>query len=495
MNLRVCLFGLLAAAAPLGCADVDEAGTPAPKPPRVDFTDCEDNPAFDCGTLEVPVDHAAPNGPTMKIPVVRVRALAPEERIGSLLLNPGGPGGSGVDLAKLASFVIAPELRDKFDLIGFDPRGEAGSTPPIDCTDDLDPFIALDTTPDDAAEEKALVEVSQSLVDGCEARSAALLPFVGTDSIVRDMDLLREALGDDKLTYLGFSYGTFLGAIYAETFPDHVRALVLDGALDPSLSNEQFIEGQSLAFEQELEEMFTWCAADEACPLGKEGDPAEGPAAAYDALLAAVEEAPLPAPGSGDRTVGPGEFSYGVSAALYQPGRWPKLAEALATAAKGDGSALLDLADGYAGRSADGTYDNNLEVYYAVTSIDTASSRDPATIAALAAKMRDKAPRIGAYLPYSALPSALWPVPPWRGAVPVTAAGAPPILVVGGTRDPATPYLWSEALAKQLPGAALLTRDGDGHTSFLRGNACIDEAVTAYLVSGTLPTPGTICDD
>lgn len=495
MSPRLPLLGLLLAVAPLGCVDIDETVSPAPLPPRVDFVDCEDNAAFDCGTLEVPLDHAAPNGPKVQVPVVRVRALDPDHRIGSLLLNPGGPGGSGVQLAKLASFVIAPELRERFDLIGFDPRGEASSTPGVDCTDSLDPFIALDTTPDDAAEEKALLDVSQSLVDGCQSRSASLLPFVGTNSIVRDMDMLREALGDDKLTYLGFSYGTFLGAIYADTFPDRVRALVLDGALDPSLTNEQFIEGQALAFEQELLEMFAWCEQDMECPLGKDGDAPVGPRAAYDALQAAVEEAPLPAGSGGDRTVGPGEFSYGVSAALYQPGRWPGLAAALAQAAKGDGSALLDLADGYTGRDGEGKYDDSLEVYYAVTSIDAVSSRDPAAIAALAAKVKEKAPRIGAYLPYSALPSALWPVAPWREAVPVKATGAPPILVVGGTRDPATPYAWSEALAKQLPGGALLTRDGDGHTSFLRGNACIDEAVVAYLVSGTVPDQGTVCDD
>lgn len=491
VSARRALSALLLPASALlgGCADIEES-TPAP---AIAWADCESNAAFDCGSLSVPVDYADPYGPKFEVPVIRSRALDPDRRIGSIVLNPGGPGGSGVQLAKVASLVFAPDLRDRFDLVGFDPRGEVDSTPAIDCVDDLDAFVALDTTPDDSAEEKALLDRSQALATGCEERSGDLLRFVGTDSIVRDMDQLRRALGDEKLTYLGFSYGTFLGAIYADTFPDKVRALVLDGAIDPTLTSETMIEGQALGFEGELEEMLAWCAGYSMCPLGMIGGAPSDPTAVYDELLARVESSPLPA---GDRQVGPGEFSYAVSAALYQPARWPDLADALALAAtKGDGAALLDLCDGYTGRNGDGTFDNGLEVYYAVTSIDTTTSRDIDSVAALAASVKEKAPRIGAYLPYSILPSALWPAEPWRASGPVTAPGAPPILVVGSTRDPATPYVWSRALSEQLPGGVLLTRDGDGHTAFLHGNDCIDAAVIDYLVNLKPPPAGTLCED
>ncbi|MFO0591306.1 MAG: alpha/beta hydrolase [Polyangiaceae bacterium] len=479
----------------LGCTGVEETISPVTPPPHVDFADCEDNPALDCGTLEVPVDHDDPDGPKMKVPVVRVRAADPAKRIGSLLLNPGGPGGSGVSLAKAAGVFFPQDLKDRFDLIGFDPRGEAGSTPSIDCVDSLDALVGLDMTPDDAAERKALTDVTKAFVEGCQSRSGDLLAHIGTDSIVRDMDMLREALGDDKLTYLGYSYGTFLGAVYADTFPDHVRALVLDGPLDPSLTNEQFIEGQAYGFEVELEQMFAWCETSDDCPLGKDTEPVTPPSEVFDALKASIEKTPLPSWLYTGRTVGPGEFAYAVSGALYQPGRWDSLAEALSEAAKGDGTVLLDLADGYSGRAPDGTYDNSFEVYYAVTSLDSPSSHKPEALAELLTKVTKKAPRIGAYLPYTALPAEFWPLPSWREAVPVVAKGAPPILVVGATRDPATPYDWAQSLAKQLPGAALLTRDGDGHTSFMHGSECIDKAVTDYLVSGALPDTGTVCTD
>jgi pimeloyl-ACP methyl ester carboxylesterase len=480
-------FVLLAPLALAGCTDEDDPLAP----PTIAWAECEGAALFECGTLVVPQEHDRPYGATFDLPVVRKTVTDPSKRIGSLVVNPGGPGGSGLELAKRASILAPPALRDRFDIVGFDPRGEASSSPAIDCTDDLGPFVALDTTPDSAAERQALIDESRALGQGCKARSGDFLRLVGTNSIVRDMDLLREALGDDKLTYLGFSYGTFLGAIYADTFPERVRGLVLDGAVDPALTGEELIEGQALGFEAELHEFFNACAADDACPLHAGGDPA----AAYDAVQAAVEKAPLPAPPGGERRLGPGEFAYGVAAALYQPSRWDSLAGALALAQSGDGSALLGLSDGYVDRHDDGTYDNGTEVYYAVMSLDFVSSRDPATYDAIASAMREQAPRIGAYLPYSALPSALWPVSPWRGEGPVSATGAPPILVVGGTRDPATPYEWSAALAAQLPGGVLLTRDGDGHTSFLGGNDCISAAVVDYLVDLKLPAAGTICPD
>ncbi|MBK8251226.1 MAG: alpha/beta fold hydrolase [Polyangiaceae bacterium] len=473
-----------ASALTVACADIDD---PIPEP-SITWAECETSSLVECGTLEVPIDHTDPYGPTFTLPVVRKEAANPEERIGSILFNPGGPGGSGANLVRAAWIIMPPEVRARFDLIGFDPRGQAGSTPPIHCLDDISTFAALDTTPDNSAELTEIQTQSQTLADACAEQSGDILPFIGTNAIVQDMDLLRRALGDEKLTYVGFSYGTFLGAMYAEKYPTHVRALVLDGVVDPSQTVEELIVGQALGFETALNSFFQACAADAACVVHNNGSPES----VYDAVQAAVEASPLPTAFEG-RTVGPGEFAYGVGAALYQPGAWGELAAALSTASFGDGTLLLALADGYLGRNDDGTYDNGMGVYYAVTSVDAPSERSLSTFQNLTAQMAEQAPRIGAYLPFTSYPSAVWPVKPWRQAQPIQDNGIPPLLLIGNTRDPATPYASAVEVANQLPNSVLLTLDGDGHTAFLKGNNCIDEAVVSYLVNLTLPDKNTIC--
>ncbi|MDC3955738.1 alpha/beta hydrolase [Polyangium jinanense] len=470
----------------LGCGG-DPDPPQAPPAPGISWEDC--GGGFECATFSVPVDHDAPDGRTFSIPLVRRPAAVPSARIGSLLVNPGGPGASGVGWARAAQIALPQRLKDRFDLVGFDPRGQAGSTPAIDCVDDLAPLIGLDPTPDDDAERAALVAGADAFAAACKQRSGDLLPFVGTNNIARDMDLLREALGDDKLTYVGFSYGTFLGTIYAEAYPDRVRALVLDGTIDPTVSGDAFIKGQALGFEAELEAFLADCAAKPACAFHSGGDPW----AAYDAVKAAVEASPLPAPPGGTRTLGPGELIYAVSQPLYNKHQWKYLAQALALAAAGDGSGLLEFADAYVARSADGTYDASFEVYYGVTSIDNTFPNDPQVYQNLTNELQAKAPRIGMYLPATALPSARWAFQPWRSNTPISADGAPPILVVGSTGDPATPYPWAVSLAAQLSSGVLLTREGPGHISFLRGNTCIDQAVTDYLVDRKLPPEGTTC--
>lgn len=467
-----------------GCGD-DQ--TPTQQAPLAAITWKECGAGLECASFLVPKDHDVPSKEQFTIPLVRRPASNPATRIGSLLVNPGGPGGSGVAWVQGAWVALPIPLKERFDLVGFDPRGQASSTPGIDCADDLDSFVSLDLTPDDGTEKQAIVDQTDKLVAGCEARSKDILPYVGTNQIVRDMDMIREALGDEKLTYIGLSYGTFLGAMYAETFPDRVRALVLDGALDPSLTGEQFIEGQAIAFEAELEAFLDDCTADVNCAFHSGGDPR----AAYDAILASIEAAPMPA--GGGRKLGPGEFSYAVSARLYRTSSWKSLAEALALASSGDGSKLLGFSDGYVGRNADGTYENSLDVYYGVTSIDTVFAKDPAVYEAMTTDLLVKAPRLGATLPYTAFPSSRWPTPPWRTPGPVSADGAPPILVVSATGDPATPHEWGVALAAQLSSGVLLTREGLGHVSFLKGVTCIDQAITDYLVDLKLPADGTIC--
>ncbi|MCC6555435.1 MAG: alpha/beta fold hydrolase [Polyangiaceae bacterium] len=473
---------LAAALAPLaGCSGAEEA----PAGPLA-WGACG---AYECAALSVPVDHDDPGGPTFTIPVLRRRALDPAQRIGSLVVNPGGPGGSGTGWVGRAWPFLPPDLQLRFDVVGFDPRGIPPGSPVLDCVDDLDEFVALDLTPDDPAELQSIIDGGAALAEACAARSGDILPFIGTDSVARDMDLLRAALGDERLTYLGFSYGTMLGAVYADLFPDRVRALVLDGALDPSLTGEAHAAAQGEGFEDQLEAFLAECAADPACDFHS-----ADPGAAYDAIQASIEAAPMPT-SEGARVVGPGALAYGVANALYSPISWPRLAEALALAGAGDGAGILRLADDYLHRDSDGTYDDSLELYYAVTSLDAPFSQDPADYEALVAELSASAPRLGVYLPFSSFPSARWPVPPWRPAEPIHARGAPPILVVATTHDPATPYAEGVALAEQLDSGVLLTREGDGHVGFLRGNGCIDAAIVDYLVNRAAPEDGAACPD
>jgi pimeloyl-ACP methyl ester carboxylesterase len=467
----------------VGCGD---DVTKEPPAASIEWTDC--GGGFDCAKFDVPYDHDAPDGRVFSLPLVRRPARDPEARIGSLLVNPGGPGGSGIALVKAAWIAMPQLIAERFDLVGFDPRGQAGSEPAIDCIDDLTDLMALDLTPSDATELKSIEDETAAFVAGCKERSGALLPYVGTDHVVRDMDLLREALGDEKLTYLGFSYGTFLGTMYADRFPDRVRALVLDAALDPTLDGTTFIEGQARGFEAELEAFLDDCAANPSCAFHSGGDPR----AAYDALLTSIEASPMQAMGT-NRVLGPGEFSYAVSTPLYRPGQWKKLADALAQAAVGNGAPLLSISDGYFDRNADGTYGDSIEVYYGVLSIDAPFPKESSVYDALTKKLEVETPRLGVYFPFTAYPSGQWPVSSWRVPGPVSAEGSAPILVVGSTSDPATPYAWGVSLAKQLSSGVLLTRDGHGHVSFLRGSPCIDHAVTEYLVNLKVPAAGTVC--
>jgi len=444
---------------------------------------------FSCATLEVPFEHDTPGKGTFTLPLIRRPAEDPDARIGSLVINPGGPGGSGVSWVRFASDRLPQSVRARFDIIGFDPRGVGGSDPAVDCTDNLDSFVALDLSPDTPAERQEIIDTSQALVDACMKQSGDILAYIDTRSVARDMELLREALGDDKLSYVGFSYGTFLGAVYAGLFPDRVRALVLDGAIDPALSGEEIIMQQGVGFEEALGSFFADCAARADCAFYENGDPG----AAFDALAAKLEAEPL-AKAEGDRALGPGELFWGVTSALYSEKRWPKLADALASAAHAqDPTKLLALSDGSVGRNADGSYSDSIEQYEAVFSIDTKVPRDVAVYDALTDEMRVKAPRLGQYFAFSTLPTALWPLSAWHEPAPIFAKGAPPIVIVGTTRDPATPYAWSVALASELDAGVLVTREGDGHTGFGGKSACVDDLVASYLVDLKVPEDGATC--
>jgi pimeloyl-ACP methyl ester carboxylesterase len=453
---------------------------------RLRWQPCRDG-GFTCATLRVPLDYRQPAGLDISVAVIRLPATG--RRLGSLVLNPGGPGGSGIEYARAATQVLSPALRQRFDTVGFDPRGVGASTP-LRCVGDrdLDALLMAPAAPRNAAETSAAVRSAVHLADGCRTRAAALLPHVGTLDVARDLDVLRSALGDAKLTYLGKSYGTYLGAKYAELFPTRIRALVLDGAVDPSLTVSALNAGQATGFERNLRDFLQACGAARAC-----GTSATDASARLDRLLARVAATPLPAPEApGHRRLSSGEAIFGLATGLYSPTSWPTLATAVRAAETGDGSGLLQLSDQLAERDSNGHFSNQLEINNAVNCLDRPAMHGLASYAQQAATLRRVAPRFGPTLAWGNLVCAYWPVPPTDSPGRVRAPGAPPVLVIGTTRDPATPYAWAVSLHRQLPGA-LLTFDADGHTAYRRGSTCIDRAVDAYLITLRLPTAAIRC--
>ncbi|NUQ72270.1 MAG: alpha/beta fold hydrolase [Polyangiaceae bacterium] len=491
MQLHLALRGLASLCIVLftsACAG-DEVINPVFRVPPLQWSDC--GAGFECAMFPVPLQHSLPANEAIEIPVIRKPAADPQNRIGSLFVNPGGPGGSGVAWVRYAHTRLPADVTNRFDIIGFDPRGVGGSLPAVDCLSDLDAFIALDLSPDDATERARVLEETKKLVNGCEVKSGDILPYIDTESVARDMNHIRVALGEKTISYVGFSYGTLLGAMYAELYPSTVRAFILDGAVDPSLSGEDLIMGQALSFEEQLNDFLAMCAADLMCELKAAGNPAD----VFDALQTAIETEPMPALGGDGRSVGPGELWWGVSGALYSPKSWPELASALAEAATvGDATGLLELSDNFAGRRPDGSYSNSLDQYHAVFSIDNPFPANLDYYEMATVELRAKAPRLGASFAYSALPSALWPLPAAREPAPVAAEGAAPILVIGTTHDPATPYAWAVSLASQLESGALLTRNGYGHTGFGGKSECVDAVASKYLIDLEVPDPGTECD-
>jgi pimeloyl-ACP methyl ester carboxylesterase len=448
---------------------------------------CDDG--FECTELEVPLDYDAPEKASIRLAVVRLPASHAADRLGSLVVNPGGPGASGLEYARLARRAQTEAVRARYDVVGFDPRG-VGQSSPVECAtdDELDALLAADGSPDSATEEQALIGLTEDFVAGCQAMSGGLLPHVGTADAARDLDVLRAALGDENLTYLGKSYGTYLGATYAELFPERVGRLVLDGALDPTLSGAEIARGQAAGFELALDAFLDDCTALPDCPLGTD---AAAAAQRLEDLLAQVDSEPLTS--ESGRDVTQPLAALGVLAALYQEQAWPVLRNGLMRALDGDGTVLLAIADVYTDRASDGRYTSNSnEAIVAINCADRQELGDVDDLRAEARRLQDVSPLFAAVAGWAALPCLSWPVPasPPR---PVSASGADPILVVGTTRDPATPYAWSVALAEQLESGALLTYEGDGHTAYVRGSACVDAAVDAYLVEGTLPDSGARC--
>jgi pimeloyl-ACP methyl ester carboxylesterase len=471
-----------------GAATSPASPTQRPTPPPARWSDC--GSGFQCANVVVPRDHSGNTPGVVNIALVRRPAPDREKRIGSLLVNPGGPGASGVEFVRGSWEAFPDPLLARFDIVGFDPRGVNASTG-IRCIDNLDPRANLDPSPDDEAELQRLLDDAQTYAELCGRRNADLLPFLSTDDVVADLDLLRGSLGDDELTYLGFSYGSLIGSLYADRFPDHVRAMALDGALDPAHDLVDVRTGQAAAFEAALGRFLADCAARPDCAFDHGADTV----AAFDALIASIDGSPLPASRTRDRRkVGPGLAASAVLAALYSRAAWPALEYALALAELGDGSLLLLLSDPFRGRKPNGSYSNQIDAYTANICLDYPVLADPEDYAELAARLADSAPHFAEQVAYNDLACAWWPVAPTRTPGPVRAAGAPPIVVVGTTGDPATPFAWSESLAAQLASGVLVRHEGEGHTGFA-ASTCVRELVADYLITVEAPDDNTVCTD
>nr|WP_189902819.1 alpha/beta hydrolase [Streptomyces spiralis] len=463
---------------------------------KLTWRDCG-APGFQCATLRAPLDYADPSAGDIRLAVARKKATGPGSRLGSLLVNPGGPGGSAIDyLQQFAGVGYPEEIRARYDLVAMDPRGVARSEP-VECLDDrdMDTFTKTDMTPDDRAETDALVGGFRRFAEGCGAHDPRVLRHVSTVEAARDMDVLRAVLGDQRLNYVGASYGTLLGATYAGLFPGRVGRLVLDGAMDPSLTARRLNLDQTAGFETAFQSFAKDCVRQSDCPLG---GPGTTPAQAGDHLEAffrKLDAHPLPTGDPDGRRLVEALGTTGVIAAMYDQGAWPQLRAALTAAMKkNDGAGLLSLSDTYYERDTRGHYSNLMFANAAVNCLDLPPAfSGPAAVEEALPSFRKASPVFGEGLAWASLNCAYWPVKPTGEPHRIEAKGAAPIVVVGTTRDPATPYRWAQALASQLSSARLLTFVADGHTAYGRGSRCIDSAIDAYLLHGTPPTQGKRC--
>ena len=486
------LFGTALPASAAGTARTGATATAAADAGTLAWKPCSAASGGDaeCATLTVPLDEFHPDSRTIGLGLLRVPAADPSRRIGSLLVNPGGPGAAGTSFAGAIAASLPTEIRDRFDIVGWDTRG-VGKSSQVQCDDNLDDYYSLDFAPETDQERTALVAGVQKLVDSCEAKSGALLPYLSSAYTARDMDRIRAALGDQKLTYLGFSYGTYLGTLYAGDFPQNVRALVLDGALDPALDASQQQVQQAVGFEQSLDQFLKFCSGNAGCAFHHGGKSAK----AYDALRARVDAHPIAGRGANaGRELGPTEFDIAVTQELYLgKAAWTDLAEALADADRGDAGALFDASDAYTGRKSDGQYDAIDEAFFAIGCPDGPPMGGLAGMKLIEDQAQAAAPRLGRSIVNNSLACALWPVQPTAPATAIHAPGAPPILVVGTRHDPATPLKWAQGLASELDSGVLMTARGSRHTAFAAGNSCIDRNVVTYLVDLVPPKNGTAC--
>jgi pimeloyl-ACP methyl ester carboxylesterase len=459
------------------------------------------SPQFQCAHLTVPMAYANPTGPTIRIGVLRKVATDTPARIGSVLMNPGGPGASGMSfVAQLASYNLAKDLNAKFDLVGFDPRGIGSSIPLIVCQTDAELDATRAVTP--RSNNQAAIDSANNMLKayaaGCVTRTAAaggvdgktFLANVGTRDVARDMDVLRGVLGDAKLTYAGFSYGTRIGYVYAEEFPKNVRAMILDGAVNPDQDPATANLDQARGFQQAFVTFATSCARQPTCALGS--DPAKA-TAAFQAISRPLVAKPLAL--SDGRVLSYGDATLGVAEAMYDNSSWPDLEAALTDLKAGRGEKLMALADDYYQRDASGKYAEKPDSFNAVRCVDDPRMSNPADVIKFNAQAAADAPFEDSGDPAADIPDlcAYWPVPATLGPHRLVVPGLPRVLVISTTGDPATPYQNGVDLAAEL-GATLLTYQGTRHAAFIVANStCVNNAGNTYLLTLKLPDAGTKC--
>lgn len=420
--------------------------------------------------FSVPLDHDYPNMSQIELAIIRYPATVKKQ--GSILINPGGPGGSAVEYVKyFAQTSLGQKLRKNFDLIGFDPRG-VGLSENFRCVDNPASYFTI-PTPTNEDELDQYVETIQDYTAQCAERSGYLIEHMGSNDVVKDMELIRLALGDGKLNFIGLSYGSKLGALYADRYPQNVRAMVLDGVMPPSVTRQETNYEQAKSFERSLQLFLAECAENIFCEFGG-GDP-EG---TLRTLFDDLKQQPIPA--DDGRMLGQGDAEFGILMGLYSELYWPWLEDALADAEEGDGSALLAWSDYYFGRADDGTYSNGIDVLNAVNCIDL----PPYTLeetTSLAEELGSLYPFFGPGVPYDELFCTYWPEMPNMAPKEVNTTGAPQIMVVGTTGDPATPYKWSQRIVGELDSSFLITFEGESHCAIGR-SSCIDTQYEQYLL-------------
>ncbi|MFG2348386.1 alpha/beta hydrolase [Streptomyces phaeochromogenes] len=462
-----------------------EGGGDAPSP-------LPDGDTWKCATLKAPLDWDKPKGDTIGLALIRAEASgAKDKRIGSLVFNFGGPGGSGV--TTLPAFgQDYDQLRTRYDLVSFDPRG-VGRSAGVKCenNEQLDEYFQQDATPDDTAEQKTLLDNTKGFNAACEKNSGETLPHVRTTDAARDMDLMRQVLGDDELHYFGISYGTELGGVYAHLFPKKVGRAVFDAVVDPTQNSEQGSLGQAKGFQLALDNFAEDCTSKtEDCPLG---DSAQDVKDRIAKLLTDLDSKPIP--GVFPRQLTQTAATSGIAQSLYSKDFWEYLTEGLQQAYDGDGRVLMLLADSMNGRNQDGEYSN---IAAANVSINCADDKPRYTTADVQAKLpefREASPLFGDYLAWGLVGCTDWAVAGAADHPDVSAPGSAPILVVGNTGDPATPYEGARKMVDSLgKGVGVeLTYKGQGHGSYDSGNKCVRDAVNGYLLNGKVPPTGQVC--
>lgn len=461
--------------------------TPAVITNEIVWSKCKADPQSEneCGNLVVPFDYENPSIGSFTLYLIRRPANIQSTKIGSMLVNPGGPGFGGSGVAADAEYYFSEELLDRFDIIGWDPRGTGLSTPEVDCVDKYDEYFGIDSTPESPEEKQAIVDASQKFNDKCVARSGEILPYISTQSTARDMDSIRRALGEDKITYFGFSYGSELGATWATMFPDTVRAAVLDGASDPNATSLDQGLSQAMGFEKQLDVFLAQCSKRSTCAFYSNGNSA----AALDKLLTEIDLNPLVV--SADRTpVTQGVMYTALAQAMYSDVLWPQLQRALADAVSGDGAGILKLNDEYFQRKPDGTYGNELEAFLAISCLDDPGPTSVDAVDEQIPVFTKAAKRFGPSFAYG-YSCALWPVAQVE-RLTITGKGAGPIVVIGTTGDPATPIESSRKASKALEGGIFLTVKADQHTGYGL-NACVISSIDRYLIDLDAPPVGKIC--